>query len=88
MTCWKSANGNGYAFRPTAGTACTNFLNGKSVVSFGSAGRASLAGERPVEQRTVFIVCRPRRVATSFMGVWGAKGKDAGLRTAQGPGPH
>ena len=88
VTCWKSANGNGYAFRPTTGAACTNSLNGKSVVSFGSAGRASLAGERPVEQRTVFIVCRPRRVATSFMGVWGTKGKDAGkdagLRTAQG----
>ena len=83
VTCWKSANGNGYAFRPTAGAACTNSLNGKAVVSFGATGPARLAGGACVEQRTVFIVCRPRRVTESFMGVWGEKDRDAGLRTAQ-----
>ncbi len=85
VTCWKSTNGNGYAFRP-AGDACptTNALNGRLVVSFSPGGHAFLAGGSQVEQRTVFIVCRPRRVAMPFMGVWGAYGADSGLRTAQG----
>ena len=61
VTCWKSANGNGYVFRPSGGAACTNSLNGKAVVSFGATGPARLAGGACVEQRTVFIVCRSRR---------------------------
>ncbi|HNX35482.1 MAG TPA: acetylxylan esterase [Kiritimatiellia bacterium] len=81
---WASANGNGYAFLPgAAAPSCTNALNGKGVVSFGAAGRTSLVATGPATQRTVFVVCRPRRVATDFSGVWGPKGKDGGLRMAQ-----
>lgn len=85
VTKWTSANGNGYAFTAETATAPTaaEKINGKTVVSFNADAKNNLVGSGTVEHRTVFVVCRPRRLRP-FMGVWGPKGQEGGLRTEQG----
>jgi len=84
LVAWRSVNGNGYVFRAGAGAPCvTNTLTGRPVVSFSSCGRVRLTGSAEVPHRTVFLVVRPQAVDFDFMGVWGAKDYDMGLRTAQ-----
>ena len=81
VTAWHSANGNGYCFRSDGPMPVLAKLGDQAAVAFSGTPGVRLVGSASVEQRTVVIVLRARKPGVSYMGVWGAREEDVGLRT-------